>query len=142
MSRGGSGSHWEGCEEAHHDCALARLREERALRAEEYERWHTAAARTLAAATSQAEEGFHEWACFLAEQAAQLAVKGLLHATGAPAWGHDLVALADQLEAPVGPPPEHKMSREEVVGEFEAAGYHLSTEKGFLPHQYFLVFAN
>jgi len=27
MSRGGGGSHWEGCYEAHHDCALARIAE-------------------------------------------------------------------------------------------------------------------
>lgn len=32
------------------------------------------------------------WACFLAEQGAQLALKGLLHAVGehGAAWGHDL----------------------------------------------------
>ena len=30
MSIGGNGSHWEGCETAHHDCALERLREARA----------------------------------------------------------------------------------------------------------------
>ncbi len=32
------------------------------------------------------------WSCFLAEQAAQLALKGLLHAVAehAAAWGHDL----------------------------------------------------
>lgn len=26
MSKGDNGSHWDGCEEAHHDCALAKLR--------------------------------------------------------------------------------------------------------------------
>lgn len=26
MSSGGNGSHWEGCETAHHDCALVKLR--------------------------------------------------------------------------------------------------------------------
>jgi ubiquinone/menaquinone biosynthesis C-methylase UbiE len=43
-------------------------------------------------------------------------------------------------DAPVGPPPEHKISRGEVVWEFEAAGYRLVREKNFLPYQYFLVF--
>lgn len=35
------------------------------------------------------------WACFLCEQAAQLLLKGLLHAVGEhdSAWGHDLVLL-------------------------------------------------
>ena len=28
-ARGGNGSHWEGCEEAHHDCALRFLEEAR-----------------------------------------------------------------------------------------------------------------
>jgi HEPN domain-containing protein len=35
----------------------------------------------------------HEWACFLYEQAAQLALKGLLHGLGLDAWGHDLTVL-------------------------------------------------
>ena len=43
-------------------------------------------------------------------------------------------------DIPVGPPKEHKMSRGEVVFEFEAAGYRLVREKSFLPYQYFLVF--
>jgi ubiquinone/menaquinone biosynthesis C-methylase UbiE len=43
-------------------------------------------------------------------------------------------------DAPVGPPKEHKMSRGEVIFEFEAAGYRLLEEKSFLPYQYYLVF--
>jgi hypothetical protein len=27
MTKGGSGSHWDGCEESHHDCAIAKLRQ-------------------------------------------------------------------------------------------------------------------
>lgn len=30
MAKGGNGSHWEGCYEAHHDCAVAALVEARA----------------------------------------------------------------------------------------------------------------
>ncbi|MDQ3679185.1 MAG: HEPN domain-containing protein [Actinomycetota bacterium] len=59
----------------------------------EYERWRHAGADALAAARVQAEAGFHHWTCFLAEQSAQLVVKGLLHGIGAGAWGHDLVEL-------------------------------------------------
>lgn len=40
----------------------------------------------------------HNWSCFLAEQAAQLSIKGLLHGIGGGAWGHDLVALGERLE--------------------------------------------
>lgn len=41
---------------------------------------------------------------------------------------------------PVGPPVGHKISRELVLEEFRAAGYHLIDEKDFLPYQYYLEF--
>jgi ubiquinone/menaquinone biosynthesis C-methylase UbiE len=41
---------------------------------------------------------------------------------------------------PVGPPPEMKMAREEVIKEMQAAGFKLSAEHSFLPYQYFLEF--
>ncbi len=45
----------------------------------------------------RAAGGWHNWACMIAEQAAQLAVKGLLHGVGRGdrARGHDLVRLLD-----------------------------------------------
>jgi HEPN domain-containing protein len=64
---------------------------------EEFERWRREAERALAAAEAQAAVGIHNWACFAAEQAAQLAVKALLHGFGAGAWGHDLQRLGSQL---------------------------------------------
>jgi ubiquinone/menaquinone biosynthesis C-methylase UbiE len=41
---------------------------------------------------------------------------------------------------PVGPPPGMKLSEEEVIAEFKAAGFRLVKTFGFLPYQYFLVF--
>ena len=41
---------------------------------------------------------------------------------------------------PVGPPPEMKMAREEVLREMESGGFRLAQEHSFLPYQYFLVF--
>lgn len=41
---------------------------------------------------------------------------------------------------PVGPPPEHKMTREAILAEFQEAGYRLAAEETFLPYQYFLRF--
>jgi arsenite methyltransferase len=41
---------------------------------------------------------------------------------------------------PVGPPPEMKIAKEEVVREFGQAGFRLLREHTFLPYQYFLVF--
>jgi predicted methyltransferase len=42
---------------------------------------------------------------------------------------------------PVGPPPEHKLAREQVVDEMRAAGYALVAEPDVLPYQYVLIFA-
>lgn len=43
-------------------------------------------------------------------------------------------------ELPVGPPPSMKLSDEEVVAEFDKAGFALSKRLEFLPYQYFLFF--
>ena len=43
-------------------------------------------------------------------------------------------------DLPVGPPPGHKIAREDVVTQMEGAGYRLTAEHDFLPYQYFLVF--
>jgi len=52
------------------------------------------------------------------------------------------VAIVDFREGdlPVGPPPEHKLAREEVVREFEDAGWRFVAESVMLPYQYVLVF--
>jgi len=42
-------------------------------------------------------------------------------------------------ELPVGPPPEHKLTREEFLAQAKAAGLALIEEHTFLPYQYFLV---
>jgi ubiquinone/menaquinone biosynthesis C-methylase UbiE len=44
-------------------------------------------------------------------------------------------------ELPVGPPLDHKIAREDVVKQMEAAGFKLAAEHTFLPYQYFLVFS-
>jgi len=52
------------------------------------------------------------------------------------------VAIIDwhKRELPVGPPPEHKLARAQVVEEMTAAGYELGGEPDVLPYQYFLIF--
>ncbi len=47
----------------------------------------------------QADAGLFNWACFGAEQAAQLAAKALLHGLGRGPWGQDLVRLGELLDA-------------------------------------------
>lgn len=40
---------------------------------------------------------------------------------------------------PVGPPPEHKIAREDFVAQARHAGFDVVAEPTFLPYQYFLV---
>lgn len=42
-------------------------------------------------------------------------------------------------ELPVGPPPDHKVSREAFLAAVEAAGLEVAEERRFLPYQYFLA---
>ena len=55
---------------------------------------------------------------------------------------HGRVAVVDwhKRPMPVGPEMDHKLAREQVVDEMQAAGYRLVDEPTFLPYQYFLVF--
>jgi arsenite methyltransferase len=43
-------------------------------------------------------------------------------------------------DLPVGPPVAMKLSEDQVVKEFETAGFKLAGNETFLPYQYFLVF--
>ncbi len=43
-------------------------------------------------------------------------------------------------ELPVGPPPEMKMAREDVLRQMKSNGFKLAKEYQFLPYQYFLIF--
>lgn len=52
------------------------------------------------------------------------------------------VAVVDfkEGELPVGPPPEGKLTRAEILAEFEEAGWTLASETDALPYQYIFVF--
>jgi ubiquinone/menaquinone biosynthesis C-methylase UbiE len=54
--------------------------------------------------------------------------------------GQIIIIDYQKKELPVGPPPEMKVAREEVVQQMEAGGFQLAKEHTFLPYQYFLVF--
>ena len=64
----------------------------------EYQRWREAAEYAREAADVQMRAGLHSWACFLAEQTVQFAVKGLLHGVGRGVRGHDLIELGGRME--------------------------------------------
>lgn len=69
---------------------------------EEFSRWRDEAGRALESARVQTRAGLHNWACFAAEQSAQLAIKGLLHGLGTGPWGHDLVKLGGAVRKAAG----------------------------------------
>jgi ubiquinone/menaquinone biosynthesis C-methylase UbiE len=52
------------------------------------------------------------------------------------------VAIVDWLKRPLpkGPPPEHKLARDQVVAEMTRAGFELRQSPDLLPYQYFLIF--
>ena len=51
----------------------------------------------LAHARSDLREGFYDWACFSAQQAAEKAVKAVFQRLGAEAWGHSVADLLAEL---------------------------------------------
>jgi HEPN domain-containing protein len=75
---------------------------------DEFERWRAQSMSAAETALLARRGGRHEWACFLWEQAAQLATKGLLHGMGLDAWGHDLTVLGARVAETLGKgwPPE------------------------------------
>ncbi len=52
--------------------------------------WMRQAIRNLSSARSQRDGGFYEWACFVAQQAGEKALKAVYQWRGAEAWGHSL----------------------------------------------------
>lgn len=59
--------------------------------------WYEQARRDLENARWEVQGGFHEWACFVAQQAAEKALKGVYQKLGAEAWGHSVAALLEGL---------------------------------------------
>lgn len=90
----------------------------------EFERWRREADAALRQAQVTAEAGLHNWACFSAEQAAQLAVKALLHALGKAPWGHDLDALGERLrDAGLDVPGEEQSALRRLARHYMTARY-------------------
>ncbi len=54
--------------------------------------------RTLESSKNDLESGFYNWACFKAQQAAELALKALLWSLGNPKPGHSLPRLLSEIE--------------------------------------------
>ena len=63
----------------------------------EFRRWFRSATGALESARGDLERGDYNWACFKAQQAAEYAVKALLHGLGMPAYGHSVSGLLSRL---------------------------------------------
>ena len=64
----------------------------------EFQRWLRTALKNLDSARGDLERGDFNWACFKAHQAAEMALKALLHVLGLPAYGHSLSKLLQRVE--------------------------------------------
>jgi HEPN domain-containing protein len=66
--------------------------------------WLAQADRDLDNAQYNSQGEYYEWACFVAQQAAEKALKAIYQSRGGEAWGHSLVSLvrglAEKLELP------------------------------------------
>ena len=62
--------------------------------------WFAQAERDLEQAVASQRDGRHEWACFAAQQAAEMAVKALHLSLGQEAWGHVVARLIAELPEP------------------------------------------
>ena len=77
--------------------------------------WFAQAVRNLEQAEASRADDRHEWACFAAQQAAELAVKALHLAKGQEAWGHVVARLLGELPNPA---PEELIERARVLDAF------------------------
>ena len=59
----------------------------------EYTRWINSSRKTLNSALGDLERDDYNWTCFKAQQAADLAIKALLHGLGLSAYGHSISRL-------------------------------------------------
>ena len=60
--------------------------------------WMKQAQRDLLHAKMDLKEGFYEWACFSAQQAAEKALKAVYQSRGEVAWGHSVKELLEGLQ--------------------------------------------
>jgi HEPN domain-containing protein len=79
--------------------------------------WFRQAERDLEQARASRSDGRHEWACFAAQQAAEMALKALHLAAGQEAWGHVVARLIADLPFAAG----HLIEKAKVLDNFYVA---------------------
>jgi HEPN domain-containing protein len=79
--------------------------------------WFAQAERDLEQASASRADGRHEWACFAAQQAAEMTVKALHLALGQEAWGHVVARLLVQLPTA----PADLVDKAKILDNFDVA---------------------
>lgn len=105
-------------------------------RIEEGKRWFAQARRDLKAAHDSAEAGNYKWCCFQAQQAAEKAVKALLHVLGRHGWGHSVVELLDELKGSIEVPEDIFVAARELDRHYIPSRYPNAFESGY-PSMYY-----
>ena len=77
--------------------------------------WCSHAQRNLEQAQASKRDGRHEWACFAAQQAAELSAKALHLFFGQEAWGHVVAKLLTELPIEI---PEDLIEKAKVIDNF------------------------
>ena len=85
--------------------------------------WMDQARGDLEHARHDLSAGFHDWACFSAQQAAEKAAKAVLQKLAVEAWGHSVADLLDEIARSRG-----------VPGDLRDAG--LELDKAYIPARY------
>lgn len=85
--------------------------------------WMDEAVGDLEHARSDREQGFYNWACFSAQQAAEKAVKAVFQKIGGEAWGHSIYDLLQALA-------QHWSVSSELVDQA------LELDKAYIPTRY------
>jgi HEPN domain-containing protein len=76
--------------------------------------WFAQAVQDLEATAAMARTGHHEWACFVAQQAAEKAVKAVHLRRGQEPWGHRVARLLEEL----GDAPQDLIEKGRVLDTF------------------------
>ena len=98
--------------------------------------WFAQAEKDLSTSMRCAAAGDHEWACFIAQQAAEKAVKALNLHHNQVVWGHSVAALLSQLPGEVSVPRE-LIERAGVLDTFYIAPRNLDSLPQGAPYQTF-----
>ncbi|MEM1984836.1 MAG: HEPN domain-containing protein [Candidatus Korarchaeum sp.] len=103
----------------------------------EYLRWLNSAKRTLESAHGDLSGGDYNWACFKAQQAAELAVKALLRGIGSPSYGHSIAKLLMSVEAKGIGVPEEIMQRAKTLDKYYVPTRYPNAWAEGTPHEYY-----